>query len=817
MENEQLDLAFGYVQHTSKNIFLTGKAGTGKTTFLHQLKKNTPKRMAIVAPTGVAAMNAGGVTIHSFFQLPFGPYIPQTPQNTRPSSLQRQFNKDKINLIKSLDLLVIDEISMVRADTLDSIDEVLRRYKDPNQPFGGVQLLMIGDLHQLSPVIKDDEWQLLQSYYPNIYFFSSLALNKTSPVSIELKHIYRQSDTHFIDLLNAIRNNQITTEVLDKLNERYIPDFSPHDDEGYITLTTHNQTAQSINDQKLVGVKQPSKFFKADIKGDFDERTYPTLENLELKVGAQVMFVKNDPSSSKLFYNGKIGKITRIDNEVMHVKCLNDEQEIVVTALDWTNIKFTLNSTSKKVEEQIIGSFTQFPLKLAWAITIHKSQGLTFEKAIIDANLAFAFGQVYVALSRCKSFEGMVLRSPIVSNSVKTSNTVADYTKNADQNPPCENQLKVYKIAYQQDLLMDMIDFTKIKIRLFTVGKLVEENYSIFLPGLPKEITQIKFDIETQIYAVSSSFKKELGKLFLNETLPEENALIQERIKKACIYFAQRLDEIVAKPIEKLNISSDNKTIKKTLVEAIDNLQKDTFVKLNVLNKCAEGFNSLIYLQTIANAELDYVEKQGNSTRTSVNLSIKDIPHGELYKTLTLWRNKVANEKNIAIYLVLSQKSILSLTSTLPATLKELEHTKGIGKGTVQRYGNTILQMVNEYCEMNKIERSEVVAPVASVKLDTKMVSYNLYKSGKSIVEISAERNFTTGTIEGHLAHFITEGKILVTELIPIEKLKIIMDHIEKNPELPNSERKMALGETVSYADLKAVANHLLFLTSGQA
>jgi hypothetical protein len=812
MENEQLNLAFGYAQHTNKNIFLTGKAGTGKTTFLHQLKKTTHKRMAIVAPTGVAAINAGGVTIHSFFQLPFGPYIPQTPHNNRPSTIQRQFNKDKINLIRSLDLLVIDEISMVRADTLDSIDEVLRRYKNPNQPFGGVQLLMIGDLHQLSPVIKDDEWQLLQAYYPNIYFFSSLALNKTSPVSIELKHIYRQSDSRFIDLLNAIRNNQITKDVLDKLNERYIPDFAPNDNEGYITLTTHNQTAQNINDKKLIAVKQPSKFYKADIKGDFDERTYPTSENLELKLGAQVMFVKNDPSPNKLFYNGKIGKITRLANEVIHVKCLDEEKEIVVTTLDWNNIKFTLNNSTKQVEEQIIGSFTQFPLKLAWAITIHKSQGLTFEKAIIDANLAFAFGQVYVALSRCKSFDGMVLRSPIVSNSVKTSHTVADYTKNADQNQPCENQLKVSKIVYQQDLLMDMIDFTKIKSRLYSVGKLVEENYSIFLPGLPKEITQIKFDIEIHVYAVAASFKKQLENLFSLDILPEENAAIQERIKKACIYFANKLEDIVAKPIEKLNLSSDNKTIKTTLLEAIDNLQKEAFVKLCVLNKCVEGFNSLVYLQTVANAELDYTERKGNKTSSTANVNIKDIPHGELYKSITLWRNKVANDKNIAIYLVLSQKTILSLIETLPATLKELEHTKGIGKGTLQRYGNTILQMVNEYCESNRIERKEFVPPVTVLKIDTKTVSYNLYKTGKSIEEIAAERNFTIGTIEGHLTHFITEGKILVTELMQVEKLKLIMEHIKKYPDFSSNQRKMALGENVSYADLRAVANHLLFL-----
>lgn len=811
MENEQLNLAFGYVEHTNKNIFLTGKAGTGKTTFLHNLRKITPKRMAIVAPTGVAAINAGGVTIHSFFQLPFGPYIPQTANNSKTSTLQRQFNRDKINLIKSLDLLVIDEISMVRADTLDSIDEVLRRYKNPNQPFGGVQLLMIGDLHQLSPVIKDDEWQILQPYYPNIYFFSSLALNQTAPVSIELKHIYRQTDTQFIDLLNHIRNNNLSDEVLSKLNQRYLPYFSPNDDEGYITLTTHNHSAQSINEAKLLQIKQPSQFFRAIITGDFDEKTYPTLVNLELKIGAQVMFVKNDPSTSKLFYNGKIGKITRIAKDVIYVKCPTDEEEILVSPLEWTNIKFTLNQATKKVEEQIMGCFRQHPLKLAWAITIHKSQGLTFEKAIIDANMAFAFGQVYVALSRCKSFEGMVLKSPIVPDSVKTSNTVSNYTTNASQNQPCKKQLSLSKIAYQQSLLLDLIDFSKIKYRLFCLGKLVEEHYNIFIPGLPGQVSQIKFDIETQVYAVAANFKRQLEQLFLENTEPEQNLALQERIKKGCVYFAEKLSQIVTQPLENFNTNTDNKAVKKSILEALDNLQKENFVKITVLTKCAEGFSSLIYLQSIANAEVDYALKNASPTATSA-INVKDIPNGELYKSLTLWRNKIANLQQIAIYLVLSQKAILSLVETLPATLKEFEHTKGIGKSTTQRYGNAILEIINSYCETNNIERGAFKIPEVVTKVDTKTQSYNLHKAGKTIAEIASERNFAPSTIEGHLAHFITEGKILVTELISEEKLKLILSHLEKYPEMPNGDRKLALGETVSYADLKAVTNHLQFI-----
>ena len=404
--NPQLKLASEFVQFTDRNIFLTGKAGTGKTTFLHNLRKTCPKRMVVVAPTGVAAINAGGSTIHSFFQLPFGPFVAASlNQNSDKSNHVRKMNREKINLIKSLDLLVIDEISMVRADTLDGIDEVLRRYRDREKPFGGVQLLMIGDLHQLSPVVKDDDWRILKDYYPNLYFFNSAALRASQPISIELKHIYRQSDTYFIDILNAVRENKINDDILEKLNARYIPNFNPHEDEGYITLSSHNQTANQINDEKLKELKSKAYTFEAEVNGDFPEFLYPNAYELVFKEGAQVMFVKNDINREKLYYNGKIGKITKIKDGVVYVKCPGDYQEIGVGKTEWENKKFELNPQTKEIEETKVGSFFQYPIKLAWAITIHKSQGLTFEKAIIDANSSFAHGQVYVALSRCKSFE----------------------------------------------------------------------------------------------------------------------------------------------------------------------------------------------------------------------------------------------------------------------------------------------------------------------------------------------------------------------------------------------------------------------------
>jgi ATP-dependent exoDNAse (exonuclease V) alpha subunit len=400
VSNPQFDLAFEYVRNTGKNIFLTGKAGTGKTTFLHQVKEGSSKRTVITAPTGVAAINAGGMTLHSFFQLPMGLYLPNT---SREANNQRRFSRDKIQLLRTLDLLVIDEISMVRADLLDAVDDVLRRYRDDARAFGGVQLLMIGDLHQLPPVVKQEDWELLRPHYVTPYFFGSLALQRTDMVAIELKHIFRQSDRRFIDLLDKVRNNQIDAPVLETLNSRYIPGFKPGVKEPYITLTSHNASSYDLNAQRLEALPERSRTFKAKIVGDFPETSYPTEETLEFKKGAQVMFVRNDLSPEKRYFNGKIGKIIRLAGDEIFVRCKDERDDIAVTPIEWQNIKYSIDEETKEIKENVLGTFTQYPLKLAWSITIHKSQGLTFDRVIIDARSAFAHGQVYVALSRCRS------------------------------------------------------------------------------------------------------------------------------------------------------------------------------------------------------------------------------------------------------------------------------------------------------------------------------------------------------------------------------------------------------------------------------
>jgi hypothetical protein len=811
-ENIQLKLANEFVQFTDRNIFLTGKAGTGKTTFLHNLKANCPKRMVIVAPTGVAAINAGGTTIHSFFQLPFSPHVPIPEGADKKSSFQHKMGKEKINLIKSLDLLVIDEISMVRADTLDGIDEILRRYRNRSKPFGGVQLLMIGDLHQLAPVVKDHDWEILKDYYPNLYFFNSKALRETHPVSIELKHIYRQSDTFFIDILNSVRENKIDAGVLEKLNQRYIPDFNPSEEEGYITLTSHNLSAHKINEQKLDAIKKPVSKFKGSVSGDFPEFSYPNTLDLSLKVDAQVMFVKNDSSRDKLYYNGKIGKITKIKDDVIYVKCPGDPNEIYVRPTVWENLKFELNPATKEIEEKIAGTFTQYPLKAAWAITIHKSQGLTFEKAIIDANAAFAHGQVYVALSRCKSFEGMVLRSPISYNSIKTDGTVSSYTREAEKNTPGDEHLKLSKVGFQQSLLFDLFDFKNLKGSLYHCKKLAEDFNNVISIGFLENINAIRESVEKDIYTVADSFKKHLSQQLQQENLPEENTELQERVKKACVYFLDKFESIIQAGLDKVDFDADNKTVKKNIDEALMNLKKEVFVKSASLKFCKNGFETLGLLKVKANAEIDFLNLIKTTPVVKKEVVSGAIKHPELYRTIKAWRDNLATENNVPVYIVLPQKVLTELANKLPSNFSELESIKGIGKTKVKQYGNELLVMIADYCEKHNLSQTPLELLVKinrPEKIDTKKVSLELFNSGKTIEEIAEERGLALSTIETHIAGFIASGEVDIFSLVDKNKVALIEDYLLQHKPMSITETKLALGEEVSYGEIRAVMKYL--------
>jgi len=808
--NPQLELAFDYVSNTNKNIFLTGKAGTGKTTFLNTIREKTIKRMVVVAPTGVAAINAGGMTIHSFFQLPFGPYLPESKQD---ASRMRKFTREKIWLIQSLDLLVIDEISMVRADLLDGIDEVLRRYKDYAKPFGGVQLLMIGDLHQLPPVVKDEEWELLRHHYPTPYFFSSRSLRQTDPVAIELKHIYRQSDMVFIELLNKVRNNKLDAEVLEQLNSRYRANFKPAPEEGYITLTSHNASAQDINAQKLAEIPGKTERFTAVVTGDFPPHAYPTEELLELKPGAQVMFVKNDMSREKRYYNGKIGSITSIKGEAIYVKCPDDPQEIQVHPVEWRNLKYSLNTQTKEVTEDVTGAFTQYPLKLAWAITIHKSQGLTFERAIIDAQAAFAHGQVYVALSRCKSFEGIVLRTKIEFSSVKTDSQVNNYTEEADRNAPDEAHLRQSKMDFQQALILEMIEFRSLKKYFDQLNRALLEHENTLHPDAFRQFQTLRDQAETHVLSVSDKFKYQLRGYFAQPALPEENEDLQGRLQKACAWFSEKINGELLPAAKSIQIITDNKTVEKTALDALENLQKELFIKNACFASAKTGFFTHQYLRAKADAEIDFnAAKKIAPPIATYNSVPKNTPHPELYVSLKLWRAELSDTLGTEPYEVLPTKSLLELVQLLPANIPALKKVKGIGPGRSKQFGAELLDIIQKYCAAKGLENTQLTLPEPpppAPKTDTKLLSFELFKAGKSIAEIAEERGLVISTIENHLAHYVGLGEINIFELVDRDKVDTIAEFFLNQRTRSTKEAKEFLGEDYSYGELRIVLTHI--------
>ncbi len=804
--NPDLERAYEYVAHTDRNIFLTGKAGTGKTTFLHRIKGDSVKRMVVVAPTGVAAINAGGMTIHSFFQLPFGLHL---PGNTRDPARQRKFSGEKIRLIQSLDLLVIDEISMVRADLLDSVDDVLRRYRNPYKPFGGVQLLMIGDLHQLPPVVKDDEWLLLRDHYPTPYFFSSQALQRTQPVVVELKHIYRQSDDRFIALLNKVRNNNVDADVLAALNSRYVADFRPDEADAYITLTTHNATAHEINAQKLVALPQPVQVYRAVVQGDFPAHAYPTDEVLELKTGAQVMFVKNDMAREKRYYNGKIGKITRILDGTIYVHCPGDRDEISVLPVDWENVKYTLNEQTKEVGEQILGTFIQYPLKLAWAITIHKSQGLTFERVILDAQAAFAHGQVYVALSRCKSFEGLVLRTKIAHSSVKTDATVKNFSEMAEKNAPDQTHLEHAKREFQQVLILELFDFSLLKRRFEQLNRVLLEHENSLLPEALQQFQALQQQADEHVFALADKFTPQLRWYFLQEGPLDQNADLQARIAKAGAWFLDKIGAMLLPAARGMAITTDNKSVRKSALEALSNLQKELFVRKACFAAAQAGFSAQTYLRTRANAELDFQAETQNAPTVRAAPTPQGAAHPALFAQLQKWRDEYAERFGLEPYEVLLTKALLEVAERLPVITSDLRKVRGIGKVKSKQFGAEMLAIVRDYCIAHHLQTDALALPDPEApkppKPESKSVSYDMYRSGMTLDEIATERGFARATIEGHLAHYIGTGELDILEFMEVDDVNAIFEYFSEHPNALHSEARAFFDEKYSYGQLKMV------------
>jgi hypothetical protein len=827
IDNPELKLAHDFVQYTGKNIFLTGKAGTGKTTFLHELKKISPKRMVVVAPTGVAAINAGGVTIHSFFQMPFSPYIPidyinnsSIPDNAENelSPSHWKLNREKINIIKSLDLLVIDEISMVRADILDQVDAILRRYKNRNKIFGGVQLLMIGDIQQLAPVIKDEEWNIIKNYYDTVFFFSSKAIQKAEFISIELKHIYRQSDQIFINILNKIRENKLDEESIELLKKRYIQGFRPKPDEGYISLTTHNAQSRDINELELNKLSGRLYQFTSIVEGQFPEYSYPTDHKLGLKIGSQVMFVKNDSSREKLFFNGKIGKITKIDDEIIYVQCPNDVDEIIVERVKWQNMQYSINEETKEIEETEIGAFVQFPLKLAWAITIHKSQGLTFERAIIDANAAFAHGQVYVALSRCKSLEGLILSSPLTAKGIISNPRVDEFSREVEANPPRAEVLNESKKSYQQSLVHDLFDYTAIIRKLYSGKKLIKELPVDVSLDFGKKLDEIIDDIKNGLISVSDKFALQIKQLASQHSDLEKNDIIQERIKKASSYFKENTDKQIISIQSSLNIDIDNKAVKKSLNKFNEELNLLLNIKSQCLESCMNGFNVKNYLDIRAKASIEIIKPL--KLKKMEPIIPGNLEHTDLYSKIKLWRDKKAKTLNLSHYMILPLKTMKDLVYFLPVTLSQLYSIKGMGDKKVEQFGSEIIEIIAEYVFENKLEtkvnqaatrKSKVEKTEKKEKTDSKKLSFELFQSGKKIGEIANERSMAISTIEGHLAHYVGTGELKIETLMNPDKIKSIAAYFKSSDSLLLGPAKEAMGIDYSYSELRFVLNDLIF------
>lgn len=680
---------------TDKPIFLTGKAGTGKTTFLHYIKNNITKNMAVVAPTAIAALNAGGVTINSFFQIPFGPLIPNTTPGINAEKANRM-SHDKAKLLASLQLLIIDEISMVRADTIDRIDHILKNIKGSSRPFGGVQLLMIGDLYQLPPVYQND-WPILKGFYTSPYFFSSLIFKMFPVVSFELTEVFRQSDPTFVQILNSIRSARVEEQLLTILNRQYKPEISPDELSDYITLSTHNSSVSKINASRLEGLKGELLIYKASIVGDFPKDAYPAETELRIKSGAQIIFIKNDSSGKKQYYNGRAAKITAASPTSIQVRFLDDDSEFELVQETWENVKYALNESEGKIAESSSGSFTQYPIKLAWAITIHKSQGLTFDKAVIDVEAAFAHGQTYVALSRCRSLEGLVLKAPVKAENIMTDSRITTFMQETIAQGDLLKTLKTATIEQEYKVLADLYDFSTIQLewKLLTsmIGHANETLLSFF-----QEAEEI---LDNQLKKVGDKFLRQ--ELFSStfQVAFQTQATFLIRLKQAAAYFTPKIEDLITRmqkllmfPIEK-NLDSDFFSVYNQLMSHLKGKLTGLQIDLSV-----SSLNDMI--AAITETAINYYpvyQLKKESTPKKVN----EIANPLLLKEILAWRTEVSSKRNIPDYLVLSEQLCIAIASKLPRSLSELAQIKGVGAGRATDLGDDFVKIIRNYLGENDL------------------------------------------------------------------------------------------------------------------
>ena len=824
--NKMFRLATELANQSSRNIFLTGKAGTGKTTFLKYIKENCLKQIAVVAPTGVAAINAGGVTMHSFFQLPFSPFIPdaggfnkQNEEITNKKSLlsRLRLTTEKKKILQELELLIIDEISMVRCDMLDAVDAVLRHIRRRNnEGFGGVQVLFIGDMFQLPPVIKEHEWRLLRDFYNSPYFFDSHVIKEDPPVYIEFDKIYRQSEEKFIDVLNKVRNNELDEEGRILLEKRFLPDFVRTKDDGYIILTTHNDRARGKNETALKSLASKSISYRAEIEGDFPESAYPAEEQLLLKVGSQVMFIKNDSERIKRYFNGKIGTVTDLDDDKILVRCRDEEDEIEVTKEKWENIRYTVDKKSRQLNEEVLGSFTQYPLRLAWAITIHKSQGLTFDKVIIDAGEAFAPGQVYVALSRCTTLDGIVLQSHLRSTKIFSDERIVQFSKTNSSKNIIEQELEQSKRKYQLKTLLSLFDYNQIIGEAELLIQYLIENKSSFNEDAKKWVDAFLNKV-TQLQTIAEKFQNQLRSIFDHEGNSGTNKVLSERISAGSIYFLNEQNKL-SESLIGCPVVTDSRLHAKEINEIL----KEIFSGVSIKKYLMEGISGSFDIEAYHKRKKDFIIPSftvnvyaGEAKQRS------ESPHPVLHQKLRKLRDNICSKANLPIYIVAGTNTLIEMARYLPLNLTELRKISGFGDAKTEKFGAQFLEIIIEYCnERNlssliheKIPKREkkITGSEKKNKIDTKAESFRLYKEGKRTIEIAKERNLTQQTIEGHLAHYVSSGEINIHELVSMEKILLIEPIAKTFSGKSLTPLKEKLGSDVSFGEIKLVIAWMQF------
>ena len=692
------EMAERYVKATGRSVFLTGKAGTGKTTFLKYITQTTAKRFVVLAPTGVAAINAGGSTIHSFFQLPLCPYLPDVKELITEYQMPeryRSLRKERVKIIRTLDLLIIDEISMVRADLLDAVDMTLRKYRHNDKPFGGVQLLMIGDAQQLSPVVKDSERQYMSQVYQSPYFFHSKALERLSYVTVELQKVHRQKDAEFLDILNAVREDRMTAQLLRKINERVgVPPVKQEDGTEPIRLTTHNVRADEVNSRKLAELPDDPSLFTAQIEGDFPEHSYPADEVLELKPGAQVMFIRND--SEGKYYNGKLAKVEKIAKGVVTVSDSNGEM-IDVTPVEWPNTQYELDDESGEICQNVVGTFRQLPLRIAWAITIHKSQGLTFDNVIIDAGAAFAFGQVYVALSRCRSLEGITLESPITSSGIYRDMHVAAFNEGFVPLEAVSCRVELEERGYAFDQYRSVFDFngacSSLRYMLKLWRGVLSETYPELYAGMEAASKALH-----DAAKVADTFRQQLKNIESSQA--QDDIYLKERLTKATGYFLPMIRTVRDAVMDIIGLEIDNKETKKKVNDVLEELLTEVDIIFNSLENFERGefgIDTVCRVRTECHLQDRNLARRRKLRKVTRAADEPGIVNEELRDRLQQWRSDRFKADNVPAYTIMHQNTLIQIATLIPSTRQELLAIKGFGEASFRKYGEQILEICSEY------------------------------------------------------------------------------------------------------------------------